>query len=164
MPLAERKEEVLIKRAEGGDINSRIQLLVETTDENPDDFDAWWMLARSYASIDEYAGAAEAYKQAARLSDNNPVVLSAYGEALTQANGNKVPPAARIVFEQILLDSTDTPDPRARYYVALAKAQAQDFDGALHDWAMLAADSSPTDPWMGMVRRDIREHGQVHRT
>lgn len=154
MPLAERKEEVLIKRAEGGDIKSRITLLEDATKATPDDFDAWWMLARSYASVEEYAGAAEAYKQAARLSNDNPGVLSAYAEALVQANGNKVPPAARIVFEQVLRES-EVPDPRARYYVALAKAQAQDFDGALHDWAMLAADSQPSDPWMGMVRNDI---------
>ncbi|WP_299351271.1 c-type cytochrome biogenesis protein CcmI [uncultured Shimia sp.] len=154
MALADRKEEVLIRRAEGGDIKSRITLLEEATEETPDDFDTWWMLARSYASIEEHAGAAEAYKHAARLSNDNPGVLSAYAEALTQANGNKVPPAARIVFEQVLRES-EVPDPRARYYVALAKAQAQDFDGALHDWAMLAADSKPSDPWMGMVRRDI---------
>lgn len=154
MPLAERKEEVLIKRAEGGDINSRITLLEEAAEANPDEFDTWWMLARSYASIEEYAGAAEAYKHAARLSGDDPNVLSAYAEALTQANGNKVPPAARIVFEQVLREG-EAPDPRARYYVALAKAQAQDFNGALHDWATLAADSTPSDPWMGMVRNDI---------
>lgn len=65
-------------------------------------------------------------------------MLSAYAEALTLANGNKVPQAARLAFEQIL---QKTPDPRARYYVALAKAQAQDFEGAIEAWAALAREA-----------------------
>jgi len=63
-----------------------------------------------------------------------------------------VPRAALLVFQQIV---QDTPDPRARYYIALAKAQNQDFEGALESWADLAADSQPNAPWMQLVRRDI---------
>ncbi|MHC0053792.1 c-type cytochrome biogenesis protein CcmI [Actibacterium sp. D379-3] len=152
LPLAQRKAQALMQQAEAGDIDSRIQLLIQTTRDNPQSFEDWWLLARSYAAIGDNASAADAYRHAAELSDNNPSVLSAYGEAMTLANGNKVPQAARLIFEQVLARGTD---PRARYYVALAKAQAQDFEGALHGWAALAADSSPDAPWMGLVRRDI---------
>lgn len=41
------------------------------------------------------------------------------------------------------------------YYLALAKAQAQDFRGALEAWAALAADSRRDAPWMTMLRRDM---------
>lgn len=151
-PLAARKTEALIKRAEAGDIKSRIQLLVETVGENPDSFEDWWLLARSYAASGDNASAADAYRRAAELSGNNPGVLSAYAEAMTLANGNKVPQAARILFQQV---RAETDDPRARYYLALAKAQAQDFQGALNDWAALAAESDANAPWMTLVRRDI---------
>ncbi|WP_428574347.1 c-type cytochrome biogenesis protein CcmI [Roseibium sp.] len=151
-PLQARKTEVLIQRAQAGDIKSRIQLLVETVDKHPDSFEDWWLLARSYASTGDNASAADAYRRAAELSDNDPGVLSAYAEAMTLANGNKVPQAARILFQQVRAKSND---PRARYYLALSKAQAQDFEGALSDWAQLAADSDPNAPWMALVRRDI---------
>jgi len=151
-PLQARKTEVLIQRAQAGDIKSRIQLLVETVEKNPDSFEDWWLLARSYASTGDNASAADAYRRAAELSDNDPGVLSAYAEAMTLANGNKVPQAAKILFQQV---RARTNDPRARYYLALSKAQAQDFDGALTDWAALAAESDPNAPWMPLVRRDI---------
>lgn len=152
LPLVERRSEALTKRAEAGDINSRIQLLIERTKENPQNFEDWWLLARSYASVGDNASAADAYRHAAQLSDNEPGVLSAYAEAMTLANGNKVPQAAQVIFEQVRADIND---PRARYYLALAKAQAQDFDGALTEWAALAAESAPEAPWMVLVRRDI---------
>ncbi|WP_434051622.1 MAG: c-type cytochrome biogenesis protein CcmI [Roseibium sp.] len=151
-PLAARKTEALVQKAQAGDIGSRIELLVETVKEHPDSFEDWWLLARSYAATGDNASAADAYRRAAELSENDPGVLSAYAEAMTLANGNKVPQAAKILFQQI---RAETGDPRARYYLALAKAQAQDFDGALRDWAALAAESDPNAPWMPLVRRDI---------
>jgi len=151
-PLAARKTEALVQKAEAGDIGSRIQILVENVKDNPESFEDWWLLARSYAATGDNASAADAYRRAAELSDNDPGVLSAYAEAMTLANGNKVPQAAKILFQQV---RAETGDPRARYYLALARAQAQDFEGALQDWAALAADSGPDAPWMPLVRRDI---------
>ena len=151
-PIAARKAEMLTRKAEAGDLNSRIEILIEKTKDNPDSFEDWWMLARSYSATGDHASAADAYRRASEMSGDRPSVLSAYAESLTLANGNKVPRAARVVFEQVL---TRTPDPRARYYVALARAQAKDFEGALDDWAALAKDSAPNAPWMQLVRRDI---------
>ncbi len=151
-PLAARQEALLQRRADAGDLQSRVMLLVERTQEDPESFEDWWLLARAYAALGDHASAADAYRRAAQLSDDEPSVLSAYAEAMTLANGNKVPTAAKIIFTQ----ARDTAnDPRARYYLALAKAQAQDFAGALEDWLALRADSTEDAPWMPMVRRDI---------
>lgn len=151
-PLAARKTEILERRAATGDVNARIQLLIERTRDNPEDFEDWWTLAVSYASIGNDAASVEAYRHAAELEPDEPGVQAAYAEAMVLANGNKVPAPARIIFETVL---RKTPDPRARYYVALAKAQAQEFEAALDAWVALAADSSPNAPWMPLVRRDI---------
>ena len=151
-PLAARRTAALKERAAAGDLQSRINILIEKTKTDPTSFEDWWMLARSYAAVGDHASAADAYRQAVDLSDDRPAVLAAYAESMTLANGNKVPQAARLVFEQIL---RKTPDPRARYYLALAKAQAQDFEAAIEDWTALARDSEPGAPWMSLVRRDI---------
>ena len=151
-PLAARQEALLERRAEAGDLESKIMLLVQRTKEDPQSFEDWWLLARSYAAIGDHASAADAYRRSAELSDDDPAVLSAYAEAMTLANGNKVPTAARLIFAQAKNASND---PRARYYLALSKAQAQDFDGALDDWLSLRRDSTPDAPWMPLVRRDI---------
>ena len=151
-PLAARQEAQLQRRAEAGDPQSRIMLLVERTEENPESFEDWWLLARSYAALGDHASAADAYRHAAELADDDPAVLSAYAEAMTLANGNKVPTAAKLIFTQARDASND---PRARYYLALAKAQAQDFAGALEGWLSLLHDSTDNAPWLPMVRRDI---------
>ncbi len=152
MPLAARKTEEMIRRADAGDIGSRIQLLIERTQNEPEDFETWWMLARSYAAVGDHASSADAYRHVVDLAEGRPAVLSAYAEAMTLANGNKVPAAARVIFEQLAAEQAD---PRARYYVALAKAQSQDFQNAINDWGLLARDSAPDAPWMPLVRRDI---------
>ena len=151
MPLAARNQEILEQRAASGDLNSRIKLLIQQTEDAPEDFQTWWKLARSYAAVGDNAASAEAYRQAVLL-DDSPGVLSAYAEAMTLANGNKVPKGAEIIFAQVVRDVND---PRAMYYLALARAQRQDFDGALEDWAALAKASDPNAPWMALVRRDI---------
>ncbi|MDJ0824661.1 MAG: c-type cytochrome biogenesis protein CcmI [Rhodobacter sp.] len=151
-PLAARQQEALTRMAEAGDLTSKIQLLNQATQENPENFEDWWILARSYAAIGDHASSADAYRHAADLAGDRPAVLSAYAEAMTLANGNKVPGAARLIFEGL---ARDTADPRARYYVALAKAQAQDFQGAIDGWTALARSSAPDAPWMPLVRRDI---------
>ena len=151
-PLAARRAEMLTQNAAAGDISSSIQLLVQATEKAPDDLDSWWLLAKSYSQVGDNASAAEAYRRVSELAPEDPEILSAYAESMTLANGNKVPVAARVIFEQVL---TGHPDPRARYYLALAKAQSQDFEGALADWAHLHAESPPGAGWLPMVRRDI---------
>ena len=151
-PLTARRDAMLERQAAAGDPVSQAQLLVERTGENPESFEDWWLLARSYGAMGDYASAADAYRRAAELSGERPAVLAAYAEAMTLANGNKVPAAARLIFTQV---REATNDPRARYYLALAKAQGQDFEGALEDWRALLAESKETAPWYALVRRDI---------
>ncbi len=151
-PLTARKGEILRARAAAGDVNAQITLMIQRTEENPEGFEGWWRLATAYASIGDDASSVAAYRRAAELEPGEPGVQAAYAEAMVLANGNKVPPAARIIFETVL---QDTPDPRARYYVALAKAQSQDFRGALESWLALYAESSPDASYMPKVRNDI---------
>ncbi|MCY4303142.1 MAG: c-type cytochrome biogenesis protein CcmI [Aestuariivita sp.] len=151
-PLAARKQVLLETRAKAGDLPSRIQLMIQRTEEEPQDFDSWWTLARSYAAVGDHANSAEAYRKALALDPQNPGVLVSYAEAMTLANGNKVPRNAEIIFAQI---GRDVADPRALYYLALARAQRQDFEGALEDWTALALASQPDAPWIPLVRRDI---------
>ena len=151
-PLDQRTAEQLQARAAAGDITARIQLLIERTEAEPDSFEAWWILARSHAAVDDHAASAEAYRRAVLLRGDDLGVLSAYAEAMTLANGNKVPEGAEIIFSQV---AREIADPRALYYLALARAQRQDFEGALADWSALAQASAPDAPWMPLIRRDI---------
>ena len=151
-PLAARRAAILERQAAAGNVESQAQLQIERSENGAESFEGWWTLARSHAAAGDYAAAVEAYRRAAELSEDDSAVLSAYAEAMTLANGNKVPAAARLIFSQAQGLSND---PRARYYLALAKAQEQNFEGALGDWLALLNESSPEAPWVPLVRRDI---------
>ncbi len=125
LPLETRNQEMLERRAAAGDMTSKIKLLIQKTEAAPEDFENWWTLARSYAAIGDNANSAEAYRRAVLL-DDSPGVQSAYAEAMTLANGNKVPDGAELIFSQVVREVND---PRALYYLALARAQRQDFEG-----------------------------------
>lgn len=152
-PLAARQGEILQAKAASGDVDSQVTLLAGQAERNPESLEAWWQLGEAHAATGNHGDAANAYRRAAELSGNDPGVLVTYAEAVTLANGNRVIPLARINFERVRKARPN--DPRARYYLALAKAQAKDFEGALAAWLALKAMSTDDAPWMARLRRDI---------
>lgn len=161
-PLAWRRAMMMEAQAAAGVPAPAPELTASDPAETPDSFEEWWALARMRTAQGDHAAAVEAYRKAAEASGDRPSVLSAYAEALTLANGNKVPSAAKIIFGQVL---AQTPrDPRARYYIALSRAQEKDFQGALADWLALYGESPPGAPWAPVVRQDIVNMARFTRT
>ena len=63
--------------------------LAEKMKEKPDDLRGWILLARSYETLNRYADALGAYRNARRLSGDNPDLLADYADALVMANGGR---------------------------------------------------------------------------
>lgn len=68
------------------DFMSLIRKVEDRAQANPDDGEAWSMLARSYAVMEQWPRALQAYERAARLLPQDASVLSGYAEALAIAN------------------------------------------------------------------------------
>jgi cytochrome c-type biogenesis protein CcmH len=64
------------------DFMSMIRKVEERTQANPDDGEAWTMLAKSYAATEQWPKALQAYEKAAGLLPREASVLSGYAEAL----------------------------------------------------------------------------------
>ena len=120
----------------------------------PDDLTGWLLLARSEVGLGRYREGAEAYARAAELSSNRPDIAAEWGEAQVLAAGSVTPAAAK-AFEAGLKDKASAP--KSRYYLALAKLEQGDRQGALRDWADLAADSPPDAAWQPLLRQRIAE-------
>jgi cytochrome c-type biogenesis protein CcmH len=127
--------------------------LQQRLDEDPANLEGWLLLGRSYLSLGRPAEAAVAYRTAAGLSDQRPDIVADYGEALVAADQGRVSPLAQSLFERAL--SGDRKDTKARYYIALAKAQRGDLEGALQDWTDVMALSPPDAPWVPAVREQM---------
>lgn len=147
---------------EGADVQAMIVQLEGQLRQTPEDVNGWRMLGWSYFQTGRFAEAAEAYGRAATLEPGNAEHFSAQGEALVQAGGGQVTPAALTAFRGAL--RADPQDPRARYFVAVEMDQRGDREAAMTAWIDLINSAPPGAPWATEVRAFVedlaRERGQ----
>jgi cytochrome c-type biogenesis protein CcmH len=139
----------------GADFASLVAQLETKMERSPGDPMGWRMLGWSYMQMGRYARAAGAFGRASALDPTKAEYPSAQGEALTQAAGGQVTAAARSAFATAL--AKDPGDPRARYFLAMAKEQSGDHAGAMADWIALVKSAPPDAPWVLDVRAAVEQ-------
>jgi cytochrome c-type biogenesis protein CcmH len=123
--------------------------------ETPNNAEGWRMLGWSYLQTNRNAEAAVAYGRAAALDPHNAEYLSAQGEATVLAAQGQVTPEAEAAFRKAV--AVDPADPRARYYLAMAKDQRGDAKGAMDDWIALIRTAPADAPWVPEVRAFVEK-------
>ncbi|HEY1710049.1 MAG TPA: c-type cytochrome biogenesis protein CcmI [Rhizomicrobium sp.] len=141
-----------------GGVATMIDRLQTQLRRNPDDPAGWRMLGWSYLRTGKPDAAATAYAQAAQRDPKNPDYRSAEGEALVLAANGQVTAEALTAFKSALMLAPD--DPRARYYLAVAKDQTGDHAGAMADWIALIKSAPANAPWVAEVRGFVERTAQ----
>lgn len=154
LPLAARTDATRAAAHEEAEMARLTARLARQMEQQPDRIDGWLLLGRSLRTLERYDEASRAFERALALTGRAPDVLSEYGEILVLAHGGRVAEPARRAFEEALRAAPA--EPRARYYLGLAKAQQGDPRGALQAWVDLIAVSPPDAPWLADVRREIQ--------
>ncbi len=156
LPFAERPApEAPAESVAGGDMAALTAGLAARLAEAPDDRDGWLLLGRSYAQIEQFGAAAEAYRRAIALGFDDAEVQGALGEMLAAQAGGTIGPEARNAFAAALMQ--DPQNPRARYYAGLAMAQDGRAQEAIDIWLGLLRQSTAEAPWRPVVAQQIRE-------
>jgi cytochrome c-type biogenesis protein CcmH len=160
MPFASRSDNTAVVQAGGThiDMKDAAAKLRARLNADPNNGEGWALYARTESILGNYAEAKNAYDRAISLGQNGPEVLVSYGEMLVLGEQGIVPPAAKTVFVQAL-----TADPKndvARYYLALAAAQAGEVKQAIADWSSLAADLPDDSPMRPELERRVAEAAQ----
>ena len=147
---------------DGADVQAMIVQLEAQLRQTPEDVNGWRMLGWSYFQTGRFAEAAEAYGRAGALEPTNAEHFSAQGEALVQAGGGQVTPAALTAFRGAL--RADPQDPRARYFIAVEMDQRGEREAAMTAWIELINSAPEGAPWAAEVRAFVedlaRERGQ----
>jgi cytochrome c-type biogenesis protein CcmH len=138
-----------------GEVAGMIGQLETRMKASPNDAEGWRMLGWSYLQVGRNGDAATAYGRAAALDPHNGEYLSAQGEATVLAAQGQVTPAAEAIFRKAV--SLDPADPRARYYLAIAKDQKGDATGAMDDWIALLKSAPADAPWAPEVRSFVEK-------
>ena len=124
----------------------------------PNDAEGWRMLGWSFFQTGKFAESATAYARATKLVPGKSDYWSSLGEALVMAGGGSVPNDAKAAFDKAV--AIDPKDPRARYFLGVAKDMAGDHKGAIDDWFALLKDTPAGAPWEADVRRTIEAVGK----
>lgn len=139
------------KRLDGVDV--MIARLAARLEREPGDVEGWRMLGWSYLRTGRPEQAAQAYARAVALNAGSATLKSAYGEALVRASGGTVTKQAREIFADVL--KADKSDPRARFFVALAKHENGNSRAAIDDWIALLEEAPQGEEWSAGLRQRI---------
>lgn len=149
-PYAERLEQPLDQLP----VEGLVARLEEQLKQEPDDATGWRLIAPIYMQLGRYSDAINAFGTVMQLEGRDADALAGLGEALTLSGDGMVPPPARQAFEAAL--GEDPAHPRARFYLALAKAQRGDIADALADWKVLLAEAPEGAPWVAALEAQVR--------
>ncbi|MGC4025167.1 MAG: c-type cytochrome biogenesis protein CcmI [Mesorhizobium sp.] len=112
---------------------------------NPDDLRGWDVLAPIYIKMQRFDDAVSAYRNALRLGGSSAIRQAGLGEALVYQSGGLITKEAQAAFEQALKDTPDMP--KARFFLAMVKAQEGQTEQAATEWRKLTASLPQDDPW-----------------
>jgi cytochrome c-type biogenesis protein CcmH len=101
----------------------------------PDDAAGWYMLARSYAAIENYAKAAQAFAKASELFPEDARLLADYADALAMAQGQNLQGKPLELINKAL--KLNPNDEKTLNLAASAAYQRKDFAQAVVYWRQL---------------------------
>jgi cytochrome c-type biogenesis protein CcmH len=132
-----------------------VETLAARLSAQPDDLPGWMLLARSLGKLGRFDESVEAWRAALKLAPEEAELRGTLAEALTTAEQGTVGDEARRLFEAVLAQQPG--DPRASHYLALARAQAGDFQGALERWQAMVRATPANAPWLPMIQIRIKD-------
>jgi cytochrome c-type biogenesis protein CcmH len=121
--------------------------------DQPDDVEGWRMLGWSHFHTQQPRKAAEAYERALALQPASADLMVAYGEALVGAEGGTLTAKATAMFSAAL--KVEAANPKARYFMGLAKQQAGREREALDEWLSIEVEPASDEPWITELRERI---------
>jgi cytochrome c-type biogenesis protein CcmH len=125
--------------------------LKERLQREPGHVEGWVLLGRTFASLERFADARQAYDQAIALAPNEPRLRAELGELIVLTAGGVVTPEAQAEFAKA------GDDPRARFYGAEAALQRGDREGAKRALKALLAAAPAEAPWRQAVAERLAE-------
>jgi cytochrome c-type biogenesis protein CcmH len=144
------------QQAELNSLDEMIGRLEEKLKKSPDDSKGWIMLGRSYAVLERYEEAEQAYLKAVVLTkENDPDIVSDYAEAIALKSDGQI---AGKPLELIQKNLSKFPDhPKSLWLVGLNAAQQENFKEAVQNWEKVLAQMPPNSEAWKTMQNHIQE-------
>ncbi|MFW2372002.1 MAG: c-type cytochrome biogenesis protein CcmI [Gammaproteobacteria bacterium] len=109
--------------------------LAERLQQQPDNAEGWFMLARSLMSMQRYGEAAKAFGKTVALMPGNADILLAYADALAMSEGGRLSGKAYVSIKQAL--EIDAQNLQGLWMQGMAANETGDYHLALSSWYQL---------------------------
>lgn len=136
-------------------IAAMAERLAARLEKQPDDGEGWSMLARSYAVTGQHAKAVPAFRKAAALIKDDPVLLADFADALAMTQDRSIAGEPLKLVQKAL-----EIDPANVKALSLAGTEAftrKDYKGALKYWEKLKEVAPPDSVFVQQVQGGIDE-------
>lgn len=118
-----------------GSMEEMIEKLAARMKQEPDNAEGWFMLGRSYMSLNRYKDAVDALEKTNQLVPNNPTVMLRYADALTMLSGGKISGKPFQLIKQAVEIKPD--DPTGLWLLGMGYDEQGEYAKAISYWSLL---------------------------
>jgi cytochrome c-type biogenesis protein CcmH len=136
-------------------INTMITQLKDHLKANPDDIKGWTMLARTYAGLERFTEAKEAFQKLMQLQPNDPTTLADAADTTAMTQGQSLQGEPEKLIQRAL--EIDPKHIKSLILLGSVKYERMDYPGAVADWRRLKAALPPNSEMLATVDENIRE-------
>jgi cytochrome c-type biogenesis protein CcmH len=154
--LEEQRRQTAAQTIQGLSVEELVSRAEAQLQNNPDDGRGWEVLAPMYLRLGRPGDARLAFERAIELLGDSAARRSGLGQAYYMLSGGAVSVEAKAAFEAAL--ALDGNEPRARFFLALDKAQTGSVDGAVSDWRAMTEDTVTPPEWKAAAAEGLRRY------
>lgn len=118
-----------------GTVEQMVEKLAAKLKENPDNAEGWFMLGRSYLSMNRYKEAAEALEKTNQLIPNNPVIMLRYADALSMSRDGQISGKPFELIKKAVEIKPD--DPTGLWLLGMGYEEQGEYQKAISYWNLL---------------------------
>jgi cytochrome c-type biogenesis protein CcmH len=136
-------------------LQSMVERLAVRMKDNPEDAEAWVMLARSYAVLGRYPESADAYARAAARIPDDAQLLADYADALAMAQGRRLQGEPEKIIARAL--AADPNNIKALALAGTAAFDRKNYAEAIRHWERIQGLVPPGSEFVDSLQASIAE-------
>lgn len=137
------------------DVETLVERLAQRMQEQPGDPEGWVLLGRSYAAMQRFGPASEAYARAVALLPDNPHLLADYADALAMTQDSRLDGEPMALIQRAL--ASDPDHLKALALAGSAAMQRGDFRAAVDHWTHARRVAPPDSPFIAGLDESLNE-------
>jgi len=134
-------------------LETMVAKLAARMQQQPDNLEGWTLLGRSYASMNRFQDAVQAYQHALQLDGKNPDLLSSYADVLIMVHDGEFTDQVGDLLNQAL--KADPHHLKALWLRGHWRFRHSNYRGAIDDWQIVMTALPPGDENAVTIQRQI---------